>query len=74
MVTVSKMTQKYIENPSKMGNAVLCLSTKWVMYVFLFLISKICLPGSLFLFKEQFDTFNTFKIMYQNDTLCVFFY
>ena len=44
-----------------------------VGHVFLFLISKICFPGSLFLFKEQFDTFDTFKIMYQNDTLCVFF-
>ena len=44
-----------------------------VGHIFLFLISKLCLPGSLFLFKEQFDTFNTFKIMYQNDTLCVFF-
>ena len=72
MVTVSKMTQKYIENPSKMGNAVLCLSTKWVIY-FYFWISKICLLGSLFHFKEHFDTINTFKIMYQNDALCVVF-
>ena len=44
-----------------------------VGHVFLFLIYKICLPGGLFLFKEHFDTFNTFKIMYQNDALCVFF-